>query len=171
MLIYCDWRLITGCVCTCAHFPACIYLPRTAYVWVVALLCACNLSIYLFVFVLNSRGLSDSKAIHCKPTQTSLHTSLLTQQWFFFLNPPPHQRLGRNLSGGIEFLCPSTPCTEEYIAHTGALSKEGLNDTGIDAEVVSGTARLSRIPRGRCRRPHSVPSPPHRLQPFPHTHG
>lgn len=98
MLIYWDWRLITGCVHTCAHLSACIYCVHTACarLWLTVLSCTCNLRVCMYIWVIYvcvrvcgvfSHGVSESKAIHCKPPHSGF--SHVTGHTAVVLHPAP----------------------------------------------------------------------------------
>lgn len=122
-------------------------------------LCAC-------VCVWCLHGISELKAIHCKPPHSGLHTSLVTQQWFCTLP------LSGNTRCCPPILSPSGfPCTE-YIAFKLVLGKEGLNNTGMDVGEVSSTC----LPRSHWTNVSShtlsLPPSPSQTAAFPpYTHG
>lgn len=121
----------------------CAFVHGNLYEYLFACVCVC---------VLNSHSVSDSKAIHCKPPHTGLHTSLVTQQWLS--TPPPPSSAPCCLPTPSGFWC------TEYIAHNRVLGKEGLNNTGMDAGL-SAEQHASQYPTGPVQALTLCPFPPH----------
>lgn len=113
MLIYWDWRLITGCVYTCAHLSACIYSLHTACGWLCFCVCVCA-------------------SMTQRPFTVNPNILVYTRHWSHSRGFAAHPR-----PAASAFRC------TEYMAHNRVLGKEGLNNTGIDAGQVSSTACLS----------------------------